>query len=419
MVDVPPVALVRVADLKVDGRNPNVMTKAQMEALKENMKRYGFIVPVICNKDLLVADGEHRLQAAKELGMTEVPVVALDVTDVDRKMLRQVLNKLRGQHDPEKDLDEYKALMDSNELQTLADLTAQDASKLLKLMDQGDTYVDQAFDVDKAYEGAPVASVGDVWRLGDHTMVVEDCTQDATYELFKEPFHVTLTDPPYNVNYNAVARHHPNTTSCSGTIMNDNLPDAAYESLLNGMAHQILKRTLGSIYICIGAQSLPVLMGEMLKQGGHWSTTIIWAKNHFTLTRKDYHSQYECLWYGWKEGNKHTFFAGRTTSDFWEQEPSARGRKPGNRTDIWRHPKPNASPNHPTTKPLELCRHAILDSTTKGETVFDPFLGSGSTLIACEQTGRKCVGVELDPRYASVVILRWEHYTGKKAHKEV
>jgi len=417
MVDIPPEQLVPIEQLTVDGKNPNTMTKEQRDALKRNIQEYGFIMPVITNKDFLVADGEHRLEIARELGMKDVPVRALPITDVNRRILRQVLNKLRGTHDPDKDLEEYKMLMDENELQHLADLTAQDASKLLKLMDTNDNYVDQAFDVDAAYDAPPLAIVGDVWHLGQHTLIVGDSTLDATYATVGHSFHITMTDPPYNVNYNSVARHHPTTASCKGTIMNDNLPDAAYEAFLNGMAQQILKRTLGSIYVCIGAQSLPVLMREMLRGGAHWSTTIIWAKNHFTLTRKDYHSQYECLWYGWKEGNKHTFYAGRTTSDFWEEEPEKRGRKPGSRTDIWRHPKPNASPNHPTTKPLELCRHAILDSTTKGETVFDPFLGSGSTLIACEQTGRICFGIELDTRYASVAIKRWEHYTGKQAER--
>ena len=419
VIDIPETQRLPVDQLKADGKNPNKMTEKGFNALKENFKRYGFLVPIITNKNLLIADGEHRWKAARELGMKEVPVVVLDVDEVDRRMLRQILNKLKGQHEPEADLEEYQFLMERDELNTLAELSAQEPSKLLKLMDAQDEYeIDLEFDMDKVYKGKPLAKVGQLWKLGNHYLMVGDSTKEETYRALPvKEFHATFTDPPYNVNYNATARH-KGVKRAKGTILNDDMSAEAYREFLRRATAQIIKRTLGSIYVCIGASSIPVLMQEMAANGAHWSSTIIWAKNHFTLSRKNYQPQYEALWYGWKEGAKHNFYGGRNTSDFWEQEPEDKKKKRKKRQgDIWHHNKPNRSPNHPTTKPLELVRHALLDSTLKGETVLDPFGGSGSTIIACEQTGRTCYTIELDPHYATVIIKRWEEFTRRKAHQ--
>lgn len=418
-ITIPETRRIPVSKLKVDKKNPNLMTERQFQALKENFKRYGFLVPIITNKKLVIADGEHRWRAAKELGMKEIPVVVLDVDEVDRRILRQILNKLKGTHDPQKDLEEFQFLMDQDQLQTLADLSAQEPSKMLKLMDEADEYkIDHGFDMDQAYKGKPMAKPEELWQLGKHFLYVGDSLEEETYARMPvKTFHATFTDPPYNVAYNATARH-KGTQRAKGTILNDDLSAKAYQKFMLRATGKIINRTKGSIYVCMGTSSLPVLMRTMAANGAHWSSNIIWAKNHFTLSRKDYQPQYECIWYGWKEGNKHTFYGGRTTSDFWEETPAKKKRHRRRRGgDIWRHNKPNSSPNHPTTKPLELVRHAILDSTLKGQSVFDPFLGSGSTLIACEQTGRICHGIELDPHYATVVIKRWEHFTLEKAHR--
>lgn len=418
-INIPDTQRLPIDQLKADGKNPNKMSDKEFNALKANFKRYGFLVPIITNKEMLIADGEHRWRAARELGMKEVPVVVLDVDEVDRRMLRQILNKLRGQHEPEKDLEEYQYLMSQNELNTLAELSAQEPSKLLKLMDANDEYeIDNDFDMDTVYKGKPLAKKGQLWKLGNHYLAVGDSTLEETYRAFPvKTFNITFTDPPWNVKYDAINRPIKKTKRAKGTILNDDLSAKAYREFIRKSTAQIVKRTEGSIYICMGSKSLPILMQEMAVNGAHWSSTIIWAKNCFTLSRKDYQLQYEALWYGWKEGAKHKFYGGRNTSDFWEQEPAPKKRKKKRQGDIWRHNKPSRSPNHPTTKPLELVRHAILDSTLKGETVLDIFGGSGSTIIACEQTGRTCYTIELDPHYATVIIKRWEHFTRRKAHQ--
>ncbi len=135
----------------------------------------------------------------------------------------------------------------------------------------------------------------------------------------------------------------------------------------------------------------------LAEAGGHWSDTIIWAKDHFVLGRSDYQRAYEPMWYGWREGASRQFLPGRDQSDVWEI------------------PRPEESPLHPTMKPLELMERAVENSSRPGDVVLDPFLGSGSTIIACERTGRTCYGVELDPHYASLAVVRWEAFTGGHA----
>jgi len=144
----------------------------------------------------------------------------------------------------------------------------------------------------------------------------------------------------------------------------------------------------------------PTVSRILTEAGGQWSDTIIWHKDHFVLGRADYQRSYEPIWYGWRKGAKHRFYAGR------------------NQEDVWDVPRPDESPLHPTMKPLELVERALENSSRPGDIVLDLFLGSGSTMMAAERTGRVCYGMELDEHYASLAIARWEAFTGEKARKD-
>ncbi len=179
-------------------------------------------------------------------------------------------------------------------------------------------------------------------------------------------------------------------------ILNDNQGEK-YELFLYDICSHILAYTKGAIYICISSSEFSTLQKAFEEAGGKWSTFIIWAKNHFTLGRSDYQRQYEAMLYGWKSGNKREWHGGR------------------NQSDLWFYDKPIHNSLHPTMKPVELMERAIVNSSRPGDTVLDPFSGSGSTLIACERTGRICKTIELDSKFVDVTIKRWQIYTGRKA----
>ena len=207
---------------------------------------------------------------------------------------------------------------------------------------------------------------------------------------------MTFTDPPYNVNYGETMKD--KLRKNSNKILNDNLGEV-FEPFLEKACKNMLEFTDGAVYICMSSSELHTLQKAFIAAGGHWSTFIIWAKNTFTIGRSDYQRQYEPILYGWREGVNH----------YW-----CRDRDQG---DVWQVDKPSSSPLHPTMKPLALIERAIQNSSQAGDKVLDTFLGSGSTLIACERTGRICYGMELEPLYVDVAVMRWESFTGEKAKR--
>ena len=208
---------------------------------------------------------------------------------------------------------------------------------------------------------------------------------------------MAFTDPPYNVDYG----NHGGAPKSGRrrAIQNDDLGEGFHDFLLQA-CRNLLSFTDGAAYICMSSSELHTLQRAFVAAGGHWSTFIIWAKDTFTLGRSDYQRQYECILYGWREGTKHHWCGARDQGD------------------VWSFDKPTSSPLHPTMKPVPLVQRAIENSSQTGEVVLDLFLGSGSTLIGCERTGRVCCGMELEPEYADVAVRRWEAFTGQKAIRE-
>ncbi len=402
MVEIPSLALVSISSLSVDEKNPNRMMPAQKEALKENLKRYGFLVPIITNKDYVIADGQHRWEAAKELGMTEVPVIALDVSEVDRRMLRQVMNKLRGEHGAKEDAWEYRFLLEHDSLGDLAKLLAVQESELAGLMKKVEFMAHTDPDANP-YDVETVCAVGDVWQLGEHVLVCGDSSNPKTYAAFKSPADLFLTDPPYGVSYseknrylNAVAFGQRIQVPIEGDSKTPAQMSEFWMSVF-APAHEACKP--GAAYYVFGPQGGDLLLLMQALNATQWilKHQLIWVKNNHVLGRSDYNYKHEPILYGWKEGG-HSFYGGHDVS-------------------VWEYDKPHNSDLHPRMKPVELLQHAIENSTKPGEVVLDPFGGSGSTLIACELSGRKCQMVEIDCHYCDVIVARWEQYSGKKAVK--
>ena len=234
--------------------------------------------------------------------------------------------------------------------------------------------------------------------MGEHRLACGDSTdREAVQRLMgQSKAAMTFTDPPYNVNYGETMKD--KLRKNSNKIVNDNLGEV-FEPFLEKACKNMLEFTDGAVYICMSSSELHTLQKAFIAAGGHWSTFIIWAKNTFTIGRSDYQRQYEPILYGWREGVNH----------YW-----CRDRDQG---DVWQVDKPSSSPLHPTMKPLALIERAIQNSSQSGDKVLDTFLGSGSTLIACERTGRICYGMELEPLYVDIARMRWEAFTGEKAKR--
>ena len=200
---------------------------------------------------------------------------------------------------------------------------------------------------------------------------------------------LTFTDPPYGVDYQG-------KTKRKLKIQNDNL-GASFESFLLKACQNLLAVTKGAVYICMSSSELHTLQKVFHAAGGHWSTYVIWAKNTFTLGRSDYQRQYEPILYGWKEGIPHYWCGSRDQGDVWFMN------------------RPQVNQLHPTMKPVELVSRAIENSSKGRDVVLDPFGGSGSTMIACEKTGRQARLIEVDPRYVDTAVIRWQEFTGLEA----
>jgi len=207
---------------------------------------------------------------------------------------------------------------------------------------------------------------------------------------------MTVTDPPYNVNYANTAKDKMRGTH--RPILNDNM-GADFAPFLLATCKNILAVTKGAVYIAMSSSELDTLQAAFRAAGGKWSTFVIWAKNTFTMGRADYQRQYEPILYGWKDGAKHYWCGARDQGD------------------VWQIKKPHKNDLHPTTKPVELMERAVRNSSKTRDIVLDPFGGSGTTVIACEKSGRRARLMELDPKYVDVIVKRWQSFTGKEAKR--
>ena len=356
----------------------------------------GFKIPIIVKSNGQVVDGHLRLKAAKKLELNTVPVIlADDLSETQIKAFRIMINQSANWADWDNELL-------SLELSDLAsdefDLSllgfTEDALNELLNNSNDPGLVDE--DAVPEVEPNPVSQLGDVWQLGNHRVMCGDATSAEAMSALMDGqmADMVFTDPPYNVDYGNAAKDTRQTKD--RRILNDNLGDAFYD-FLHGAMIQMLSVTKGALYVSMSSSELDTLQKAFRDAGGKWSTFIIWAKNTFTLGRADYQRQFEPILYGWKEGNDHFWCGARDQGD------------------VWFINKPNKNDLHPTMKPVELVERAIRNSSKSQDIVLDAFGGSGTTIIACEKTGRYGRVLELDPKYVDVIIKRWQDYSGSVA----
>jgi DNA modification methylase len=395
---------IEIGKLKPDPANPRHIDDRELEALTRSIQKFGMIDPVIARReDGTIIGGHQRLLAARRLGYRTVPVIYLDLSTEQSRLLNIALNKISGSFDRELLARLLGELNEVPEIDlTLSGFGDDELRDLLKSLDARERRErTEGFDLEeaiKAAQRAPVAKPGDFWLLGDNKIMCGDATaRESVQRLIGESrAGMAFTDPPYNVDY---GNHGGAPRTNRRSIANDNL-GTGFEPFLEKACRNILEYTDGAVYICMSSSELHTLQRAFVSAGGHWSTFIIWAKNTFTMGRSDYQRQYEPILYGWREGAKHHWCGDRDQGDVWQVD------------------KPISNPLHPTMKPLPLVERAVQNSSQSGDKVLDPFLGSGSTLIACERTGRVCYGMELEPLYVDIARMRWEAFTGEKAVRE-
>jgi DNA modification methylase len=382
-------------------RNARTHSEEQVAQIAASIVEFGFTSPVLAGSDGVIVAGHGRLAAAQKLGLETVPVVVLDhLTPTQRRALIIADNRIAENAG-------WDDAMLRIELQSLQedgfnlDITGFDADALAEIMAGEETTADGQTDEDVVPElsETPISRLGDVWLLGSHRLLCGDSTDVAIYPLLMagENAAMVFTDPPYGVNYANSAKDKLRGTH--RPILNDNLGED-FEPFLKAALTPMLAHCEGAIYIAMSSSELDTLQQAFRAAGGKWSTFIIWAKNTFTLGRADYQRQYEPILYGWPEGKSRHWCGDRDQGD------------------VWNIKKPQKNDLHPTMKPVELVERAIRNSSRPGDTVLDPFGGSGTTLIAAEKSGRVARLIELDPKYVDVIVRRWQDYTGAQAIRQ-
>ena len=380
--------LVPITKLVPYVNNARTHSPEQITKLRSSLREFGFINPVIIDRDYGVIAGHGRILAAKEEGIKEVPCVFADhLTEAQKKAYIIADNRMAMDAGWDEELlrVEIEALqgMDFDPL-----LTGFDEKELAALFDDGAEAKDDDFDVDEELEKPVFSKTGDVWTLGRHRLVCGDSTKAETYETLMQgkKANLVVTDPPYNVNYEGSA----------GKIKNDNMAaEKFYQFLLDAFTNmEKVMAEDASIYVFHADTEGLNFRRAFTDAGFYLSGCCIWKKPSLVLGRSPYQWQHEPVLYGWKKNGKHQWYSDRKQTTIWEFE------------------KPRKNADHPTMKPIPLLAYPITNSSMSNTLILDPFGGSGSTLIACEQTDRSCCTIELDEKYCDVIVKRYVELKG-------
>lgn len=384
-----------VADLLPAEYNPRKDLKpgdAEYEKLKRSITEFGYVEPVIWNQTTgRVVGGHQRLKVLQEMGMTEIDCVIIEVSEEKEKALNIALNKISGDWDTDKLALLITDLQGSDLDVSLTGFEPAEIDALFK-DDIKDGVKDDDFDVEEELKKPTITKSGDIWTLGNHRLICGDSTKAETLELLMcgKKANLVVTDPPYNVNYEGSA----------GKIKNDNMENTAfYEFLLAAIqnAEQAMAED-ASIYVFHADTEGLNFRKAFVDAGFYLSGTCIWKKQSLVLGRSPYQWQHEPVLFGWKKKGKHQWYTGRKESTIWEFD------------------KPKKNGDHPTMKPIPLIAYPIMNSSMSNCIVLDLFGGSGSTLIACEQTNRVCRMVELDEKFCDVIVKRYIEQVGSSEH---
>lgn len=380
--------LIPIQELVPYVNNARTHSPTQITKLRSSLREFGFVNPIIVDRDFSVIAGHGRLIAAKEEGFTEVPCVLVDhLTEAQKKAYIIADNR----YAEDAGWDEELLRLEIESLQGMefdVGLLGFEPAELNKLMTDEDGIEEDDFDVDAELQNPAITKSGDVWLLGRHRLVCGDSTKPETYKVLMDgrKANLVVTDPPYNVNYEGSA----------GKIKNDNLGNEAFYSFLFDAFKNIeeVMAQDASIYV-FHADTEGLNFRKAFSEAGFYlSGTCIWKKQSLVLGRSPYQWQHEPVLFGWKKKGKHMWYSDRKQSTIWEYD------------------KPKKNGDHPTMKPVALVAYPITNSSMSGCIVLDPFGGSGSTLIACEQTERSCNTIEVDEKFCDVIVKRYIEQVG-------
>lgn len=398
-MEILPIQIIDIDQLNLLNKNPRKISEANFNKLKSSIKRdpeFLKLRPILAYQDgesLVIYAGNQRWKACKELGFTEIPVIIDTQANLEVVRSRILLDNIEfGAWDDDLllqqwSLEELKAL-DYPELDTL--VLKMENSKV----EDGENVNESTLKT----SDQSISMLGDLYELIsiqdnlNHRVLCGDSTDFSQFEKLSDgvDFDLVLTDPPYNVNYTG-------GTKDKLKIMNDSMDDDSfYAFLLEAFKNLYLSsRAGGAIYIFHADSQGANFRNALTESGFKLSQCLVWVKNQLVMGRQDYHWKHEPILYGWKEGAGHDWYSDRS------------------QTTVLEFDKPMQSLDHPTMKPVNILIYLIQNNSKKAQIVADAFLGSGSTLIACQQTGRNCYGLELDPKYMDVVVRRWVTYMQK------
>lgn len=410
---------VELYKIKPYERNPRINEQA-VEAVAASIDEFGFQQPLVVDSSYIIIVGHTRYKAAKRLKLKSVPVVVAEgLTDDQARAYRLADNKTG-------ELAEWDDGLLFEELAAICDLDMEPfgfediASDIFTEIEE-----DEVPALDE--ENEPIVKSGEVWVLGEHRLMCGDSTKAEDVERLMNGAlaDLVVTDPPYNVDYEGAA----------GKIKNDSMSkDEFLHFLTAAFANMCIHLKAGGAFYVWHASREAVNFETALNAANLFvRQQIIWIKNTLVLSRQDYQWKHEPCFYGWKDGAAHNFTDDRSQTTVWDYDlrdltkmtkeqllnKCEEMREYWDRfTTAWREDKPARNAEHPTMKPVELFLRSINDTTGIGEIVLDLFGGSGTAVVACEQSGRICRVMEYDPRYCDVIIKRWESLTGRKAVRE-
>lgn len=383
-----------ITDVVPYDKNPRNNDDA-VESTANSIKEFGWQQPIVVDKNNIIIVGHTRLKAAEKLKLDTVPVLVADNLSEEQVKAYRLADNKTGE------LADWDMALLNEELEGIAELDMDDFG--FELAEDAEEVVDDDFDVEVPDE--PTSKLGQIYQLGNHRLMVGDSTDTKQVEALMggQQADLLVTDPPYNValgmggSVDEARKRHRRTDGL--VIMNDKMEDSKFREFLVSVytAAKNNMKAGASFYIWHADSERFNFEGAVKDVGWQVRETLIWNKNSITLGRQDYQWKHEPCLYGWNEGGSHAWYSDRKQST------------------VLNFDRPTSSKLHPTMKPVPLFDYQIKNSSKQGDLVLDLFGGSGTTMIACEQNGRHAYLMELDPKYADVIITRWEEFTGKKA----
>lgn len=380
----------KINDLKPAAYNPRKALKPgdkEYEKIKKSISEFGYVDPVIVNDDMTVIGGHQRLTVLKDLGYTEIDCVVISIDKTKEKALNIALNKITGEWNKNLLADLIKDLQDSDFDIEFTGFEPPEIEQLFNSVHDKDITEDD-FDVEEELNQPAISKEGDLWLLGRHRLVCGDSTLPETYDYLMDgqKANLVITDPPYNVNYEGSV----------GKIKNDSMNEEKFEKFLFA-AYVNMEQNMAddaSIYV-FHSDSHGLAFRKAFNDAGFYlSGCCIWKKQSLVLGRSPYQWQHETVLFGWKKNGRHQWYSDRKQSTIWEYD------------------RPTKNDLHPTMKPVNLIAYPIKNSSMSNCIVLDPFGGSGSTLIASEETNRICYTIELDPKFVDVIVKRYIEFKG-------